>query len=67
MNKRKFNTDFFPVALVLEADEMLGEEFSRLPSRYQSGFVNIFWNHSDIIRYNQHSKQGEAQTLVLMY
>jgi hypothetical protein len=60
MSKRKFNTDFFPAALVIEADEMLGEEFSRLPSRYQSGFVNIFWNHSDIIRYNQHSKESSS-------
>ena len=58
--KRKFNTDFFPASLVLEASKVLGEEFSRLPSRYQAGYINIFWNHSDIIRYNQHSKESSS-------
>ncbi len=60
MSKRKFNTDFFPATLVVEASKVLGEEFSNLPSRYQAGYVNIFWNHSDIIRYNKHSKDPSS-------
>ena len=60
VSKRKFNTDFFPADLIVEASKALGEEFSNLPFRYQAGFVNIFWNHSDIIRYNQHSKESSS-------
>ena len=60
MSKRKFNTDFFPATLSVKAVEVFGEEFSKLPSRYQSGYVNIFWNHSEIIRHNQHSKELES-------
>ena len=57
MSKRKFNTDFFLVSLVEEAGKVLQEEFIGLPYRYQAGYVSIFWNHSDIIRYNQHFKE----------
>jgi hypothetical protein len=57
VSKRKFNTDFFLVSLVEEAGKVLQEEFIGLPYRYQAGYVSIFWNHSDIIRYNQHFKE----------
>jgi len=60
VSKRKFDTDFFPAALISEATKVLEEEFSNLPFRYQAGFVNIFWNHSDVIRYNKHSKELDS-------
>lgn len=60
MSKRKFDTDFFPATLISEATKVLGEEFSNLPFRYQAGFVNIFWNHSEIIRHNQHSRKLDS-------
>ena len=39
---------------------MLGEEFSRLPKRMQTGYTITFWNHSNIIRHNQHDRESHS-------
>jgi len=41
-------TDLFPHSLQLEAQQVLGEEFSRLPKRIQTGYTTPFWHHGTI-------------------
>jgi len=57
---RKPSTDLYPHSLLLEAQQVLGNEFSRLPKRIQIGYVMTFWNHSGIIRHNQHIKRPDS-------
>ena len=60
MSKRKPSTDLYPSSLLLEAHKVLGEEFSRLPKRIQTGYVTTFWNHSNIIKHNQHNRKPDS-------
>ena len=60
MSKRKPSTDLYPSSLLLEAHKILGEEFSRLPKRIQTGYVTTFWNHSNIIKHNKHNRKPDS-------
>ena len=52
--------DLFPHSLQLEAQQVLGEEFSRLPKRIQTGYTTAFWQHSNIIKHNKHNRQPDS-------
>ena len=60
MSKRKPSTDLYPSSLLREAHKVLGEEFSRLPERIQIGYASTFWNHSNIIKHNQHNRKPDS-------
>ena len=60
MSKRKPSTDLYPSSLLLEAHKVLGEEFSRLPKRIQTGYTTTFWNHSNIIKHNKHNRKPDS-------
>ena len=60
MSKRKPSTDLYPSSLLLEAHKVLGEEFSRLPKRIQTGYAITFWNHNNIIRHNKHNRRADS-------
>ena len=60
MSKSKPSTNLFPHSLILEADKLLGEEFTRLPKRIQTGYIITLYNHHNIIKSNQHSKDSES-------
>ena len=60
MSKRNPSTDLYPSSLLLEAHKVLGEEFSRLPKRIQTGYVTTFWNHSNIIKHNKHNRKPDS-------
>ena len=53
-------TDLFPHSLQLEAQQVLGEEFSRLPKRIQTGYTTAFWQHSNIIKHNKHNRKPDS-------
>jgi hypothetical protein len=53
-------TDLFPHSLLLEAQQVLGEEFSRLPKRIQTGYTNTFWQHANIIKHNKHNRRPDS-------
>jgi hypothetical protein len=53
-------TDLFPHSLLLEAQQVLGEEFSKLPKRIQTGYTNVFWQHANIIKHNKHNRQPDS-------
>lgn len=52
--------DLFPHSLQLEAEQILGEEFSRLPKRKQTGYTNAFWQHANIIKHNKHNRRPDS-------
>ena len=60
MSKRNPSTDLYPSSLLLEAQQVLGEEFSRLPKRIQTGYAITFWNHNNIIRHNKHNRRADS-------
>ena len=61
MNKKNAPlTDLFPHSLQLEAQQVLGEEFSRLPKRIQTGYTTTFWNHGNIIKHNKHNRKPDS-------
>ena len=60
MSKRKPSTDLYPSSLLLEAQQVLGEEFSRLPKRIQTGYTNVFWQHANIIKHNKHNRKPDS-------
>jgi len=57
------NLDFYPKSLLKEAKITLGEEFSRLPNRIQTGYIQIIWDHSEVIKYNQHNRDPSSFAL----
>jgi len=60
LSKRKPSTDLYPSSLLLEAHKVLGEEFSRLPKRIQTGYTTTFWNHSNIIKQKKHNRKPDS-------
>ena len=60
MSNKKPNLDFYPSSLFKESSDVLGDEFTRLPKRYQTGYVNTFWTHNGIIKYNKHNRDPES-------
>ncbi len=57
---KKPNLNFYPGSLFKESSDTLGDEFARLPKRYQTGYVNTFWTHNGIIKHNQHNRDPES-------
>jgi hypothetical protein len=56
----KPDIDLYLKSLLSESSEELGEEFNRLTKRIQTGYVKVFYNHSGIIRHNQHIKKPDS-------
>ena len=52
--------NFFPDELLQEARKALGEEFTRLPKRIQTGYIIVLHNHHNIIKSNQHSRDADS-------
>jgi len=52
--------NFFPDELLQEARKVLGEEFIRLPKRIQTGYIIVLYNHHNIIKSNQHSRDSDS-------
>jgi len=57
---QKINTNFFPKSLLQDAKELLGSELNNLPTKHQTGYICIFWNHSGIIKHNQHNQDTDS-------
>ena len=61
MNKRKPpSTDLFPSSVLLESQRILGEQFTKLPHKIQTGYTLVFWNHSGLIRHNTHNRRADS-------
>ncbi len=57
---KKLDLNFFPSSLLSESRKVLGNEFTKLTSRIQTGYVKIFWNHYGLIGKNRHKKDKES-------
>jgi len=57
---KKPNLNFFPASLLKESHRVLGDEFSNLNNRIQTGYVNVFWNHYGIIKRNKHKSSPDS-------
>jgi len=61
LNKRKPpSTDLFPSSLLSESQKTLGEQFTKLPHKIQTGYTLVFWNHSGLIRHNTHNRRPDS-------
>ena len=60
MTNKKLNLNFYPGSLFKESSDTLGDEFTRLPKRFKTGYTNTFWTHNGIIRHNQHNRDPES-------
>ena len=61
MNKRKPpSTDLFPSSFLYESQQILGDQFNRLPKKIQTGYTLVFWNHSGLIRHNTHNRRADS-------
>ena len=60
MNLNTPITDIFPLSLLEYAKQVLGVEFSRLPVRMQTGYINVLWNHHNLIKSNTHSQDTDS-------
>jgi hypothetical protein len=54
------DTNFFPKSLLQDTKKSLGSEFSDLTDKFQAGYTCIFWNHSGVIKHNQHNQDVES-------
>ena len=59
-NRKPPSTDLYPSSLLNESQKTLGEEFTRLPKRIQTGYTLVFWNHSGLIRHNTHNRRPDS-------
>ena len=59
-NLKPPSTDIFPSSLLLESRKILGEEFTKLPKKIQTGYALVFWNHSGLIRHNTHNRRSDS-------
>jgi len=57
---KKPDLDYYSKSLLSELSKVLGDEFSRLPKRIQTGYTKVFEYHSGIIRHNQHKKRPDS-------
>ena len=60
MNKKKIDLNFYPRSLFNIVSKSLGSEFDRLYSRFQTGYVNVFYQHHNIINSNKHIADPES-------
>ena len=61
MNKRKVpSTDLFPSSILYESQQILGERFTKLPHKIQTGYTLVYWNHSGLIRHNTHNRRADS-------
>ena len=50
----KYDLDFFPSSLLQRAQEILGNQFTNLPKRYQTGYTKVFWNYYAVSGKSRH-------------
>ena len=54
------STDLFPSSLLYESQLILGDQFTKLPHKIQTGYTLVFWNHSGLIRHNTHNRRADS-------
>jgi len=54
------STDLFPYSLLYESQKILGEQFTKLPHKIQTGYTLVFCNHSGLIRHNTHNRRADS-------
>ena len=59
-NRKPPSTDLFPSSLLSESQKVLGEQFTKLPRKIQTGYTLAFWNHSGLIRNNTHNRRSDS-------
>ena len=59
-NRKPPSTDLFPSSLLYESQQVLGEQFTKLPHKIQTGYTLVFWNHSGLIRHNTHNRRADS-------
>lgn len=57
---KKLDLNFFPASLLTESHKVLGDEFTKLTNRIQTGYVKVFWNHYGTIKKNKHKKRKDS-------
>jgi len=60
MTNKNPNLKYYPKSLFRDTSDILGNEFTRLPKRLKTGYVNTFWTHNGIIKHNQHNRDPES-------
>ncbi len=59
-NRKPPSTDLFPSSFLNESQLILGEQFTKLPHKIQTGYALVFWNHSGLIRHNTHNRRADS-------
>jgi len=59
-NHKPPSTDLFPSSLLYKSQQILGEQFTKLPHKIQTGYTLVFWNHSGLIRHNTHNRRADS-------
>jgi hypothetical protein len=59
-NRKPPSTDLFPSSLLYESQKVLGDQFTKLPRKIQTGYTLVFWNHSGLIRHNTHNRRTDS-------
>jgi len=54
------STDLFPSSLLSESQKILGDQFTKLPKKIQTGYTIVFWNHIGLIRSNTHNRRTDS-------
>ena len=60
MTNKNPNLEYYPKSLFRATSDTLSNEFTRLPKRLKTGYVNTFWTHNGIIKHNQHNRDPES-------
>jgi hypothetical protein len=58
--KKSIDVDYFPNSLLEHTRNTLGNQFTDLPKRIQTGYIKVFYNHYSIIKSNQHNRDPES-------
>jgi hypothetical protein len=59
-NRKPPSTDLFPSSLLSESQKILGDQFTKLPKKIQTGYTIVFWNHSGLISSNTHNRRTDS-------
>jgi len=54
------STDLYPSSLLYESQQILGDQFTNLPHKIQTGYTLVFWSHSGLIRHNTHNRRADS-------
>jgi hypothetical protein len=63
--KKSIDVDYFPNSLLEHTRNTLGNQFTDLPKRIQTGYIKVFYNHYSIIKSNQHNRDLESWAMGL--